>query len=345
MAMTHVPIVRRLIQIVLVAACTAIAMPATAQGTAGSVKGRILDPESQPAAGAQITFESTKDSTLEPIIVNSSLTGDFAVGVLPAGTWLVTVVQGKFYAQRKEPIVITNGEKVDAGDIKMHVGTGDEMRRAADAQKAAIAKHNERAAKEQLAVKAADAARDAGNYDDAIAKYTDVAGLLSNCGLCYIRIGDIYLDQKNDPAEAEKAYLKAIDLNSANSTADAPTRAAPYAKLATIYNKQQKFDDASKMSAKANEVMEAGGGSADPTAAYNQGVSLWNANKFPEAQAQFAKAVKLDPKMAEAYYYLAMTLVNQNKLAEAKPNFQTYLKLAPDGPNAATAKAILDSIK
>jgi tetratricopeptide (TPR) repeat protein len=343
--MTHVPIVRRLIQSVLVAVCAAIAVPAIAQGTAGSVKGRILDPQGQPAAAAQITLENAKDSTKEPIILNSNLTGDFAADVVPAGTWLVTVVQGKFYAQRKDPIVITNGEKVDAGDIKMHVGTGDEMRRAADAQKAAVAKHNERAAREQLAIKAADTARDAGNYDDAIAKYTDVAGLLTNCGLCYIRIGDIYLDQKSDPAEAEKAFLKAIELNTANSSADASTRAAPYAKLATIYNKQQKFDDASKMSAKANEIMEAGGGTADPTAAYNQGVSLWNANKFPEAQVQFDKAVKLDPKMAEAHYYLAMTLVNQNKLTEAKPHFETYLKLAPDGPNAATAKAILDSIK
>jgi tetratricopeptide (TPR) repeat protein len=343
--MTHVPIVRRLIQSVLVAVCTAIAVPAIAQGTSGSVKGRVLDPQGQPAAMAQLTLENTKDSTKEPIIVSTNLTGDFAVDVLPAGTWLVTVVQAKFYAQRKDPVVITNGEKVDAGDIKMHVGTGDEMRRAADAQKAAVAKHNDRAAKEQLAVKAADTARDAGNYDDAIAKYADVAGLLTNCGLCYIRIGDIYLDQKNDPTEAEKAYLKAIDLNAANSSADASTRAAPYAKLATIYNKQQKFDDASKMSAKANEVMEAGGGTGDPTAAYNQGVSLWNAQKMPEAQAQFEKAVKLDPKMAEAYYYLAMTLVNQNKIPAAKPNLETYLKLAPDGPNAATAKAILASIK
>jgi len=343
--MTHVPIVRRLIQSVLVAVCIAVAVPAVAQGTAGSVKGRILDPQGQPAAAAQVTFESAKDTTKEPIILNTTLTGDFAVDVVPPGTWLVSAVQGKFYVQRKDPIVITNGEKIDAGDIKMHVGTADEMRKAADAQKAAIARHNDRAAKEQLAVKAADAARDAGNFDDAIAKYTDVAGLLSNCGLCYIRIGDIYLDQKNDQAEAEKAYLKAIDLNAANSSADASTRAAPYAKLATIYNKQQKFDDASKMSAKANEVMEAGGGTGDPTAAYNQGVSLWNANKMTEAQTQFEKAVKLDPKMAEAYYYLAMTLVNQNKLPEAKPNFQTYLKLAPDGPNAATAKAMLEAIK
>ena len=40
-----------------------------------------------------------------------------------------------------------------------------------------------------------------------------------------------------------------------------------------------------------------------------------------------------------------MTLVNQNKIPAAKPNLEMYLKLAPDGPNAATAKAILDTIK
>lgn len=343
--MTHMPIVRRLILSAFVVACAAIAVPAVAQDAPGSVTGRVLDPESQPAMGAQVTIENTKDSTKDPVILTTNMTGDFAADGLAPGTWSITAIQGKFYAQRKEPVVIGSGAKVDAGDIKMHVGTGDEMRRAADAQKALVAKHNERAAKEQVAIKAADDARDAGDFDGAITKYTDVAGLLPNCGLCYIRIGDIYLDKKNDPADAEKAYLKAIDLNSASSTTNSATKAAPYEKLATIYNHEQKFDDASKMSAKANELLEAGGGSGDPTAAYNQGVSLWNANKFPEAQIQFAKAVKLDPKMAEAYYYLAMTLVNQNKLTEAKPNFETYLKLAPDGPNAATAKAILDSIK
>lgn len=295
--------------------------------------------------GAQVTVENAKDSSKDPLILMTNLTGDFAADGLAPGTWTVTVVQGKFFAQRKDPVVIASGAKVDAGDIKMHVGSGDEMRKAGDAQKALVAKHNERAAKEQVAIKAADDARDAGNFDDAITKYTDVAGLLPNCGLCYIRIGDIYLDKKNDPADAEKAYLKAIDLNSASSTANPATKAAPYAKLATIYNTESKFDDASKMSAKANELLEAGGGTGDPTAAYNQGVSLWNAQKMPEAQAQFEKAVKLDPKMAEAYYYLAMTLVNQNKIPAAKPNLEMYLKLAPDGPNAATAKAILDSIK
>ena len=36
-----------------------------------------------------------------------------------------------------------------------------------------------------------------------------------------------------------------------------------------------------------------------------------------------------------------MSLVNEGNLAGAATEFNTYLKLAPDGPNAATAKALV----
>lgn len=343
--MTRMLLTRRLIVGAVLAACTAMAAPAFAQDTTGSLKGRVLDPDGKPVAAAEVILQNTKDPTKGPLLLTTNPDGTFAQDLLPAGEWSITVKETKFTGQRKEPAVVKGGDKVDAGDIKMHVGTKNEMVALGELEKAVIAKHNEHAAKEQAAIQAADAARDAGNFDDAIAKYTDVAGLIDNCGACYVRIGDIYADKKNDPAQAEKAYLKAVDLYAASSTANAAEKAAPYDRLANIYNKEQKFDDASKMSAKANDLREASGGAGDPVGAYNQGVSLWNAQKFPEAQAAFQKAIKLDPKMSEAYYYLAMTLVNQNKLTEAKPNLETYLKLAPDGPNAATAKAVLDSIK
>jgi tetratricopeptide (TPR) repeat protein len=226
----------------------------------------------------------------------------------------------------------------------MRPGSASESTKFDEATKALIAKHNEMVAKEQAAVAAADAARTSGNFDDAITKYGDVANIIPNCGLCYIRIGDIDRDNKSDMDAAEKAYQKAIELNDAGG-ADNTTKAGAYNGLAAVYNKEKKFDDASKMSAKAAELSTTAEGGGDATALYNAGISLWNAQKFPEAQAQFQKAVKVDPKMAEAYYYLAMTEVNQNKLTDAKPNLETYLKLAPDGPNAATAKAILESIK
>ena len=55
--------------------------------------------------------------------------------------------------------------------------------------------------------------------------------------------------------------------------------------------------------------------------------------------------MKLDPNNADAHYWLGMALVNGGDTKGAKPEFETYLKLAPNGANATTAKAVLDSIK
>ena len=87
------------------------------------------------------------------------------------------------------------------------------------------------------------------------------------------------------------------------------------------------------------------GGGGNAGASFNQGVILWNAGKIAEAQAQFENAVKVDPNMAEAHYWLGMSLVNAGKTADAKPHFETYLKLAPTGQYAETAKSIVASIK
>src|SRR5579862_9072626 len=238
--MTCLPAVRRLIFGVVFVASVAIAAPAFAQATIGGIKGRVVEPDGKPSANAEVLLENTKDSTKGPFLLATNAEGVFTQDVIPAGSWNITVKSGKFLGQRKDPATVDAGAKADAGDIKMHVGTSAEMTKLADTEKAIIAKHNERAAKEGAAITAADAARDAGNFDDAITKYTEVADLIDNCGVCYIRIGDIYLDKKNDPAQAEKAYQKAIELNDASSSADASTKAIPYDRLATIYNKQQK---------------------------------------------------------------------------------------------------------
>ena len=100
------------------------------------------------------------------------------------------------------------------------------------------------------------------------------------------------------------------------------------------------------MSAKANELLGASGDRRrSASAIYNQGIIFWNQGKIAEAKAQFAKAVELDPKMADAQYWLGMALVNEGKLPDAKKPFEEYLKLAPTGQYAETAKAMLATIK
>jgi superkiller protein 3 len=179
--------------------------------------------------------------------------------------------------------------------------------------------------------KEAQAMVDAGNFDAAITEFQAVAEKTPNCDLCYLNIGDAALKKKDDAA-AEAAFKKAIEIN--------PNNAPPYLALASLYNSQQKFDLANQMSAKATEMMNASG-STDPVAYVNQGIILWNQNKFPEAKAQFEKAMQLDPKNADAHYWLGMALLNvDGNMAEASKHMKEYLTLAPTGQYAETAKQL-----
>ena len=172
-----------------------------------------------------------------------------------------------------------------------------------------------------------------------------------NCAECYANIGTVQ-GQAKKYDEAEAAYKKAIELK--------PDFAEAYNGLANVYNAEKKFDLAAEASKKAMELATApaaggapgapGAAAAAPSASqiFNQGVILWNAGKIPEAKAAFEAAVKADPNMADAQYWLGMALVNTGTpeaMKEAKPHFEAYLKLAPTGANIETAKAILATIK
>jgi superkiller protein 3 len=168
-----------------------------------------------------------------------------------------------------------------------------------------------------------------------------------NCAECYANIGTVQGMAKKYE-EAEAAYKKAIELK--------PDFSEAYNGLANVYNAEKKFDLAAEASKKAMELVSAapaaGGAAGAPAAGapsasqtFNQGVILWNAGKIPEAKLQFEAAVKADPNMADAQYWLGMALLNGGDTAGAKPKFETYLKLAPTGQYAETAKSIVASIK
>ena len=125
-----------------------------------------------------------------------------------------------------------------------------------------------------LAGAAVDAMK-AGRHDEAIAKFTEVVGKIPNCVDCYYNIGVAHA-AKQQYTEAEVAFKKAIELK--------PDSGEAYTGLANIYNAQKKFDLAAEASANASKYSGAAGGGAGAEASYNQGVILFNAGKFAEAQ-------------------------------------------------------------
>lgn len=82
-----------------------------------------------------------------------------------------------------------------------------------------------------------------------------------------------------------------------------------------------------------------------PDVIYNQAVEAYNAGKFKDAEPLLLKVVEAKPDHAKAQYLLGMTSVNLNKIPQMKKAFGEYLKLDPKGPDAPTAKEMLDAFK
>jgi tetratricopeptide (TPR) repeat protein len=302
-----------------------LAPPSFAQ--TGGVKGKVVDAKNQPTEGAKVTIVAKEGNRRFEVKTNKR--GEFIQIGLQPGEYEVTA--------EKEGLAQTFPVRVrfDTHEVNFTlkpggegVGASAEERKKAEARMAAI----------RTAFDEGVALNNAGKYDEAIAKFNEVAAQAPKCAECYSNIGSINL-RKKDLDAAEAAFKKAIEIN--------PNSADAYNGLATVYNSQKKFDLAAEAGAKAQQLSAAGtpGGGGSASGAFNQGVILWNAGKIAEAKKNFEEAVRLDPKLADAHYWLGMALVNEGKLPEAAPHFEEYLKLAPSGQYAETAKGILTTIK
>lgn len=317
--------VRRLngrhVWLVACAALLALAMasPAAAQST-GMIRGVVKDATGKPVDGAKINIDA--EASNRHFDTKSDKKGEFVQIGLPSGAYKVTAEKDKVMSATI-PITVRIAA---AAPVTLVLGTAGGLTPEAAAKNAELKKMFEEGV----------AASRAGNHDEAIAKFLHAAELNDKCYDCYYNIA-YSQSQKKDLDKAEEAYKKAIEIK--------PDYAEAYSGLANTYNAARKFDQAAAASAKAIELTSgaAGGGNAD--AMFNQGVILWNAGKIADAKKQFEAAIAANPNHAESHYQLGMALVNEGNLAAATTEFEAYLKLAPEGPNAATAKGILSTLK
>ena len=325
--MTRTSLVRSLLVGALTLTFAFLAAPASAQLTS-VIRGKIVDKDKKPVPDAMIKGEFLGDVKREFDNVKSNAKGEFLRAGLAPGRWKVTATKegqvGNLTVELSlDPAIVT----IELGDPKKEAPSGMSAKQ--------IEENNKKQAQMETDFNAAKTAFDSGDYDGAVANLQKIVTALPTCAACYSSMGDAY-NKKNDLANAEKAYLKAIELD--------PSKPAAYAALASVYNSQKKFDEANKMGAKANELSDAAGG-GDASSVFNQGVILWNQGKAVDAEPQFLKATKLDPKMAEAFYWLGMCRINQGKLPDAKAPFLEYMKLAPTGQYADQVKGMLEIIK
>lgn len=147
-----------------------------------------------------------------------------------------------------------------------------------------------------------------------------------------------------------QAYYRAGDMKKSIAILEGLNRTDPFSTpdagqlgrsllLANLYLENGQLDEAKSLLDKLPA-----GAVSDPTVYVNLGILFLNKKNPTDAATYFSKAVDLDAKRAESYYYRGLAEVQLKKNAEARADFQQVLTLAPDSPEARDSKQMLDSL-
>lgn len=306
----------RVLSATLIIAVAVAGAPVLAQ-TTGVVKGTVTNAEGKPVDKAKVTLDFKGGINMKRDLTTNKKGEFIQVGLQP-GPYLVTATK--------------DGVGVAEDQIMVALGTSPNLNLTL--RPAANAPNPKDVAFRKVFNEGVTAAG-ANKYDEAIAKFTEAAGMQADCYACHMNIGNSYY-QKDDMAKAEASFKKAAEIK--------PDEAKPYQILADIYNASGRREEAAAMAGKAAGLGGSGGG-ASAQDLYNQGVILWNAGKMAEAKAQFEAAIKADPNYADAQYWMGMATLNGGDMANAVKYFENYLKLQPSGQYAEQAKGVVAAAK
>jgi Flp pilus assembly protein TadD len=141
-----------------------------------------------------------------------------------------------------------------------------------------------------------------------------------------------------------QAYFRAGDLPKAIAmletiTAADPSNTAQAALLANLYLQNGQLDAGKNLLEKLPpDTIK------DPTIYTNVGILFLNKKAPADAVTYFTKAISMDPKSGDGYYYRGLANAQLKKTKEARSDFEQVLALAPDSPEAKDAKAMLAAL-
>lgn len=340
-------------------------------GQTGGVVGKATKLDGNPCVKCRIVIQRTEIHAVYKTKTNKK--GEYIYIGLPLGIYKIILEspEGKqlFYIEQK--IGMGNPIQVDFDLPKLLASQKQEQQQeqAADqkaqqermkrdseyakqvrAEQAAVKAAQEKQAKEEKEYKGLKALFDQAktlyqqkDYTGAVAAFEKALPLAKgkNIPIVLSQLANAYHEAKENQ-KAVDTYQKVLQL-----TPDDPSL---HNNLGSTYADMGKYQEAQAEFEKAAQL--------DPTHAaayyYNIGVIMYNAGKMDEAVESFKKVTQLDPQRADAYFLEGQALIGKAKTGPhgevvAPPGtteaYEEYLKLAPNGPHAATARAVLQTLR
>lgn len=341
----------------IVALFLAVALPAFAQ--VGGIAGTATNQQGKPIAGATVVF--TRQDISGTYKVKTNKDGHYGHYGLPLGRYnvaLYTKAGKRLYVWKNVPNHPGGVTKLNFNMKKLE-SKANRLKNMTPQQLAAMKKAKEAQAKANKQVGTINSLMKQNQKLSAAGQWAQAINTMQQAQKLGVGL------KLTDKSQAVIAANLANDYNGAKQY---PEAIASYKKALALYSKDPGFKAnlltnmgaALVQTGKTKEAVAAFNQAAqlDPSNAghayYNEGAILYNGGKMDAAAAAFQKAVTADPKFADAWYEKGMALVGKGKVnpktgattypAGTAQAFRMYLKLEPNGPNAASAKALLQGI-
>jgi len=298
-----------------------------ASGQAGRglarVNGTVVDQVGNPVPQAKIELvliqnEETKRET------TTDKKGQWAIMGLGTGIWRVTAsapgyqpasVECNVKQLDRNPVIALTMKRMSAGD------------RPSGTDEASLA-----------LIDLGNQLYNNNKYDEALAVFQEL--LVKNPTVYQIKlsIGDCYRE-KGEFDTALAIYTEAADTALIDAVSGKEVRAKSLARIGECHIKKGDFETAQnyfKQSIEAfpeNEVL-----------AYNVGEICFSNQKLDEAINYFTLATQIKPDWSEAYYKLGLAYLNKTEYEKAQQSLNKFLELEPDTERSTSVKSILDYI-
>jgi tetratricopeptide (TPR) repeat protein len=308
-----------------VAALAALLVPLAAWAIGqGRIYGKVVDEKGAPLAGVKITVTTSAMANFK-MEGTTNDRGEYAFTLVDATKTYKYHLEKEGYQAYEEEVKVA---------IESNLKKEFQLHSMASLQAEAQQKDAAEMTPEDKAIDAYNAGAEAYNQHDmalAKSKFQEAVALDPNLASAWSILSQLLVGDKNYK-EAAEAAEKTLAIDPADERA-IRVRVDAYKGLGDT----AKLKEASAALASADPKVGA-------ITLVNEGVQLYNAGKMNEAKAPLEKALELDPTQARAHYLLGICYSMDDK-AKAREHLEKFIEMAPDDPEAAAAKEMLQYVK
>lgn len=299
----------------------------------GTIQGRVLDEQGEPLAGVAVTVTSESSST--PLEAKTKKKGTFLVRTPDRGVTYEVRCRREGFADAVTYVQPTTAE-IAFVEIVMARPPHTNVRPEETAPTPTPRPEGEPVSEQrQEAIPVFNVGVDAlqaGDLDAAAENFRQAATIDPEFPAPYRALAAIAMEREDWAAAAESTErLLELEPNDPEG-------------LRTMYYATLMLGDTERVPPAARSLA-----AADPTIVETEmsthARQLFEANQFELARTLLAVIVEVRPDLAEAHYLLGLCCNSLGDKTCARSEFETFLELAPDHPDAATAKAMIEYLE